>query len=380
MKRKVLFVINSLWGGGAEKVFQTMLNALDKEKYEVTVCAVNEDVIAAPYPTENVEYKHLFSQRRRKSSLGRFKLRLLNKIKLSVYYNLPPRWFYRLFMRGRYDVEVAFIEGYATRIVSGSTNRHSRKLAWAHIDLENNHWTDVAYRSPAEERECYSRFDTVLSVSRSVDRSVTSLYPGVKNRRVIYNPIDEDNITRLSASATTEPACGSVRLFSAGRLEPQKGYDRLLPIVNRLIKEGHDLSLTIVGEGSQRKELEKYIADNSLSDRVKLAGFQSNPYPWFRRADLFVCSSRAEGYSTVVTEALILGLPVVTTDCAGMEELLDGGKYGLITANTDDALYNGLRTMLKDPGTLTHYKQMAAERSGDFKLSRLIAEVEQLLD
>lgn len=380
MKKRVLFVVNSLWGGGAEKVFQTLLCNLNQKKYDITVCAVNEGRISDPYPNEGVRYTHIFDQYRKKSSIGRLWSNLRNKIKLTVYYNLSPKWFYRLFMKGRYDVEVAFIEGYATRIVGGSTNRNSKKLAWVHIDMQNSHWTDVAYRSPDDERRSYKHFDTVLSVSKSVDQSISALYPSINDHRVIYNPIDEKKIFSMSTSALAELPHAAHRLVSVGRLEPQKGYDRLLPIVNRLIKEGHDLSLTIVGEGRQRSELEKYISDNNLTGQVMLTGFQTNPYAWLRQADIFVCSSRAEGYSTVVTEALILGLPVVTTDCAGMGELLDKGKYGLITANTDEALYHGLKSVLDDTEKLAYYKRMATERSGDFKLCRLMSEVEKLLD
>ena len=163
MKKRVLFVVNSLWGGGAEKVFQTMLCNLDKERYDITVYSVNQAHVSAPYPIDGVKYGYMFGQSA-KSLLGRLKMRLKNKLRLMAYYHLSPKWFYRMFMRGEYDVEVAFIEGYATRIVSGSTNKRSKKLAWVHTDLENNHWTDIAYRSRREEEEAYRRFGVVAGV------------------------------------------------------------------------------------------------------------------------------------------------------------------------------------------------------------------------
>lgn len=77
-----------------------------------------------------------------------------------------------------------------------------------------------------------------------------------------------------------------------------------------------------MGEGTDREKLEQYIKQHHLETCVRLSGFHTNPYPYLAKADLFVCSSRAEGYSTVITEALILGLPIITTRCAGMQELL----------------------------------------------------------
>lgn len=379
MKRRVLFVTNSLWGGGAEKVFQTLLCGLDRRKYDITVYSVNQGVVSAPYPEDGVIYRHLFGQGV-KSRFGRLKTHLMNKLKLSVYYHLSPRWFYRLFIRGAYDVEIAFIEGYATRIVSGSTNKRSKKLAWVHIDLEKNHWTDVAYRSRKEEKAAYSRFDLIPVVSRSVCASMESLFPKIDTFLVVKNPIDERFICSQSVAFKAKFPSAAIKLVSIGRFENQKGYDRLLPIIKHLVDEGYDLSLTILGDGSQRKGLETYVKEKGLSDRVSLLGFQSNPYPWLAGADLFVCSSRSEGYSTVVTEALILGLPVITTDCAGMDELLGGGRYGVIVDNDDEALYGGLKSLMENPEKIDVYRSLAAERGKDFKLEKLMSQIETIIN
>lgn len=379
MKKRVLFVINSLWGGGAEKVFQTLLCNLDKNKYDITVYSVNQTHIGPPYPMSGIEYRYIFGQLA-KTGLERFKMRLMNKLKLTVYYHLSPKWFYRMFMRGRYDVEVAFIEGYATRVVSGSTNKRSKKLAWVHIDLEKNHWTDVAYRSRKEEEAAYNRFDLIPVVSQSVHASMKSLFKKIETFLVVKNPIDERFICSQSVVFKAKLPSAAIKLVSIGRFENQKGYDRLLPIVRRLVDEGYDLSLTLLGDGSQRKSLELYINGNGLSERVSLPGFQSNPYPWLAGADLFVCSSRSEGYSTVVTEALILGLPVITTDCAGMGELLGCGRYGMIVDNDDEALYNGLKSLVVNPEKIDEYRNLASERGKDFKLSALMSQIETLID
>ena len=114
-----------------------------------------------------------------------------------------------------------------------------------------------------------------------------------------------------------------------------------------------------------------------MSESVKFYGYQSNPYPFLQAADLLVCSSRYEGFSTFVTEGLILGKPIVTTDCTGMRELLGNSRYGLITDNTEPALQAGLQTMLQDPELRERYADMAKQRGADFTARSLCEKTEQ---
>ncbi|MDE6722012.1 MAG: glycosyltransferase, partial [Bacteroidaceae bacterium] len=314
------------------------------------------------------------------SFLKRISIKLINKIKLWIYYHLSPSVFYRLFVRGVYDVEVAFIEGEATRIISGSTNKKSRKLAWVHIDLESNHWTKCSYRKDEEARS-YGRYDKILGVSDTVCAAFQREFPSVSVPvETMYNAVDtEDILSKAQESVDTEHE--RIRLVTVGRLEAQKGYARLLRIVNKLVEEGVDIELWILGEGSERGVLEQYMMEHRLQERVFLLGFQPNPYKYLAQGDLFVCSSLAEGYSTAVTEALVLGLPVVTTACSGMEELLQGGKYGVITANSEESLYEGLKKVLSDVEKLSYYRCKAQERGTNlFGTSNPAERLERLLD
>ena len=97
------------------------------------------------------------------------------------------------------------------------------------------------------------------------------------------------------------------------------------------------------------------------------------------QSDLFVCSSISEGYSTAVTEALILGFPVVTTDFSGMNELLQGEKYGIITENSEATLFEGIKQLLDHPEQLSHYKEKVIKRGKEFTLEVLMKPIETLL-
>ena len=168
-------------------------------------------------------------------------------------------------------------------------------------------------------------------------------------------------------------------LCSIGRLINQKGYDRLLRVHKRLIDAGHDYHLWIIGEGNKRPDLELFIEENDLDSSVKLLGFKENPYQYLQMADAFVCSSRAEGFSTVACEALILEKPIVTVNCSGMQELLGtNNEYGIVTANDEDSLFLGLNQFLGNKEKQSFYKEQAKYRANIFVLEQLVKEIEEL--
>lgn len=381
MKKKILFINNSLYGGGAEKILQTLLNNLDYNRYEITLYSLFKENISTNYPL-NIHYKYIYHQFKTDDSfLYKLSVRLRNIFISFIYKYLSPKVFYYLFIRGKYDTEIAFIEGYATRIISGSTNKKSTKIAWVHIDLKENHWTSIAYKNYQEEVNCYQKFNHIICVSNSVLKSFKELFPSTNTAKVKYNPINDTEIRLLAAQKIehTQKSENKIRLISIGRLVSQKGYDRLFSIIYQLKKEGYNLSINILGDGPDKELLENYVKDKKLNETINLMGFCNNPYPYLKNADLFVCSSRSEGYSTVITEALILGTPIITTNCAGMNELLGNGEYGLITENNENSLYKGLKFLLDNPHIIKRYKIKATERGNNFRLKHLINEIDILL-
>lgn len=375
-RRKVFFLIESLAGGGAEKVLTTLVQHIDKERFEVTVCAISgggkyEDAIK-----KQVVYRTILNE----SKDGNVWERWLYVLKHHFVYKwLPLSWVYRLFVPQGNDVEVAFVEGFTTKLLSHSTNRKTTKYAWVHCNMGKDHWTTSIFPTIEDEEAVYNRYDRIFCVS---DMAVQGFKQTLSNVTVpvstIYNPINAQIILNMAAERK-DVEKKMIRLVTVGRLEHQKGYDRLVRIINRLVKDGVPLELWILGVGSQEASLKQYIHDHQLDEYVKLLGFHSNPYKYIVQGDLFVCSSRSEGYSTAVTEALILGLPVITTDCSGMSELLKNGECGIITENDDEAFYQGLKNLLADPLMLEHYRKKAIERGKDFTIESLMKPIEALL-
>ena len=122
----------------------------------------------------------------------------------------------------------------------------------------------------------------------------------------------------------------------------------------------------IIGDGEKREELNSIKKDESINN-VELKGFYSNPYPLLKQAYLYICSSLYEGYSTAVSESICLGAPVLTTNCSGMDEILDNGKYGMIVDNDEDSLYNGLIKILSDKKIYYNYKNAVVKHSEELR-------------
>ena len=137
----------------------------------------------------------------------------------------------------------------------------------------------------------------------------------------------------------------------------------------------------ILGIGPLQQELEQYISEHHLEKQITLLGYQMNPYKYMAQCDLFVCASLAEGFSTAATEALIVGTPVCTVEVSGMKEMLgENNEWGVVTENSEEALYQGLRKLLDSPALLAHYKEQAAERGKTFRTENTVRAVEEMLE
>lgn len=374
-KQKLLFLIESLSGGGAEKVLSVLLKHIDKTKFDITLCTMIDTGVYAEEVRKYVKYISILGNSQKKGLLGKILYKILY---LFIYKILPPKLIYSLFIPKKNDIEIAFIEGFCTKILSHSTNKKAKKIAWVHTDLINNHWITSIYKSKEEEKQSYQKYNKIIGVSDTATTVIKQLY-NVNNAITLYNPIESNEIIAQSNEFVFLPIqTQAIRMVTVGRFVPQKAYDRLLRVINRLYENGYSIELWILGDGEQRHMLEEYIQTHSLNKIVTLWGFQKNPYPYLKHSDIFVCSSVSEGYSTAVTEALILELPVITTVCSGMDELLLNGKCGLITENSENGLYEGIKHVLDNTSLLASYKQNILQHQERFLLSNQIAQIEKL--
>ena len=358
---KILFFIETLTGGGAEKVLRDLVNHMDQTKFDITVqTAFPCD--AAKYLAQGIRYKSMYAS---ESKANRLRYRAEAESGLA----------YRLHIKDDYDIECAYLEMGSTKVMAASTNKKAKKLAWVHCDLSKA--VDEPQSYVAKTAPWYAKFDQVVCVSQVVKERFDELFQYRFDSTVLYNVIDDASIREKALLPL--PEVTQKRRFtvlSVGRYTPAKNYMRLLRTHKRLLDEGLEHNLWILGDGPERPMLEQYVAENRLQDTVSMPGFMENPYPFMREADLLVCSSIFEGYSTFMTEGVILGKPIVTTDVSGMRELLGDSEYGLIVENDDECFTNGLRKMLADAAIRAEYAAKAAERGKAFSAAALTKNTE----
>ena len=374
--KKIIFFLESLAGGGAEKVLTDLVKHIDKSKFDITVATVVDVGVYTEEVKKNCKY---FNFLQNPNECNTLLSKLMYKIKYKLIYKLPSSWVYKIFIKEMYDIEVGFVEGFAAKIISKSNNSKSKKITWVHVDPVNRDYADKYYKSQKNQIESYKKFDQVVCVSKSVKAAFEQkMY---KDDRIVvkYNPVDSESVFAKSNEICEITRPNKMIIGTVGRLTNQKGYDRLLNVVKNLKNDGLDFELWIIGEGKKRPELEQYILENNLSDTVKLLGFRKNPYKFIKMCDLFVCSSRAEGFSLAIAESIILGLPIISTDCAGPNELLDFGEYGMIVKNDETSLYEGLKRLIVDKSLLMRYKKKSLERKEIFNISTAIKEIEKIL-
>lgn len=360
----ILFFIESLSGGGAEKVLRNLVNAMDQTKFCITVQTLYpEDVEKHLAP--GISYKYCYPAKNR-----------INELRMRA--EAAARLTYPLHIKDDYDIEVAYLECGSTKIMASSTNAKALKLAWVHSDLQN--WAnpdDFAVTT----KKYYAHYDLAVCVSENVRKSFEKLYGDTVPAVTVYNTIDDSEILKKSAEVLPpDVSKRKLTIATVGRLSAPKHFIRALTAHKRMLEDGLDHDLWIIGEGEERSLLEAYIHKNHLEASAKLLGFRENPYNLMHAADLLVCSSIFEGFSTFVTEGLILEKPIVTTDVSGMQELLGDSEYGLITANDDDAFYEGVKRMLTEPGLLKHYAEQAKIRGRDFKRGKLAKATEAFFE
>ena len=371
--RNILFFIESLSGGGAEKVLVTLLNHIDYLRYQVTLLTlVDIGILKNKIDFSKIKYRTIIKQ-----SPNPF-LRFWYKIKYKLIYQyLPAKIVYKWIIPQKgIDTYIAFTEGYCTKILAYASKN---KYAWVHCDLITLPWTldEGIYKNLQEEKVTYSKYDKVICVSNSVKKIMTDEY-GLEHVETIYNPIDTQDIIKKSKKTTNIAISYGFNLISIGRLVPTKGYDLLIPIIGRLIKDGYDVHLYILGTGIEQQNLKKIITEEGINNHIHLLGFQENPYSIMEKMDLFVCSSRSEGYSLVIAEALTLGVPVISMNCSGPNELLDNNKYGTL-CNSSEELYQSIKSAITDKDYYQDLKEKAAKRKDFFDINTTMRLIDNLL-
>lgn len=364
---KILFLIHDLSVGGAEKVLVNLVNNMDPAQFDVTVISLFGGGVNEQFLSENIRYKYIFKN----TFPGNSKIMKL----------FTPAMLHKWFIKEKYDIEVSYLEGPSARIISGCAEEKTKLVSWIHVEQHTKDCAAKAFRSYSESRKCYEKFDNIVCVSEFVKEDFKTIYPTLNKIQVLFNTNETVQIMKQKdKEVDSKVFCDNeFKIIGVGKIVPVKGFDKLARIHKRLRQKGYPVHTYVLGVGPEKEKIEQYLKVNNVHETFTFLGYQTNPYKYVSKCDLFVCTSSAEGFSTAATEALIVGTPVLTTPVSGMKEMLgENNEYGVITENSEEALYLAVKTLLDDPTSLTYYKKQAELRGRDFSTENTVKAVQKM--
>lgn len=372
--KNILFFMETVDFGGAETVFTNIIKNINKSKFCIKVVTERDHELFTDEIKAAVPYDCFIKTER--SAVRDF----WNKIVIKLSLVLSEKNIRKYFIRGNYDVEVAFCEGYSTKIIGNSGKKNCKKIAWVHTDVIKNPWSEKFFGSAEEEKKCYEKFDAIVCVAETMKESFIKKYGMAEKVHVLYNPLDFESVIKKSAEKTDFNFGDGIKFVLAGTFIKIKGFDRFVKVCKRLKDDGEHFSALIMGDGEEKENIKKIIAETNLGDTVKILDFQTNPYKYIAHSDVYVCSSYAEGYSTAVSESVALNVPVITTECSGMREIFGENECGIICENSEDGLYNAMKKVLNDPSLLKKFSAEEKKRANDFSLKKRMKAIEDFIE
>ena len=358
--KHVLFVIDTLRMGGAEKSLVSLLKALDPERvkadllvFEGTgvlrweipdwVNVIEADPVTRAMTLELRNYlPDLLKSCRFGAAAARIAMSLgaRNAAKGNFGWGIAGKYIPRL--PGHYDAAVGYLEGFPDFYVIDKVSA-DKKIGWIHIDMSGR-------VPPRQEQKYYESFDKIATISDVCLNAFVKHFPGVSEKITILENIVLPQEVRSKAAAETDAhwEAHKAHVVSVGRLDYQKGMDVAARACKVLADRGVDVCWHVYGKGIMHDEIAGYVAENALQDHFVLEGMNPNPYPYMKRADVLVQPSRWEGKSIVLDEAKILGKAIVVTNYPSVYDQIEDGVTGIITGMEPEQIADGIQRLLED--------------------------------
>lgn len=334
--KKILFYTSGVGLGGVEKVILEVLKNIDKTKFDVKLGLQyeNENFFESEIPRE-VNYKYMLSQNiidkslyyREKKDIIFYKILYSFMLKYEKYIIKKN---YLKFSKDR-EIVIDFKSGDFLKLINLSKNK--QKICWLHGEITKlNRYKERKNRLEKNLKKC----NKIICICNEMKKNVIQELPQIEEKiEVIYNPFninkireDSQNVYDLTESEKKLLENKYIIMVSRFELE-MKDFFTLFKAYKKVLEKDKILKLYLLGDGPDRKVIEKKIKELKLEDKVLILGMKKNPYPWIRNSEILVHSSKHEGLPTVLIEALILNKLIVATNCpTGPKEILKNGEYG----------------------------------------------------
>ena len=349
--KKLVFLHKDLVIGGVEKVLLNLLKNLDRSKCNIKLILFEKKGELISEIPSDIEVIYLKKQYLTQKNT--FFIKVFKTIKNILSY----LWQLKKIVK---KDEILLNINIRNIVINGSIYFFkNKKLGWIHGNILNDY-------GKIQEKFNYLLFDQyikIFNISQQGKKDFDEKFPKLKNKnRLLYNSFDIDTIIKKSNNKNLQD---KDYLVTIGRLDFEKGFDLLLEAIFLLKKEGLNEKVYIIGDGKERKNLEKKIKDLNLEKNIFLLGFKTNPYPWLKNAKLYILSSRGEGLPTVLIEALSCQKAIVSTDCrCGPNEILNKGEYGLLVNSENvESLKKGIKKLILNDNLRENYEKKSFKKS-----------------
>ena len=363
MKKKLLFVMNNIKVGGAEKALVSLLQAIDYSVYEVDLFLFEKEglllsgvpsqvnILAAPADYKYFEMPigkavlHYLSTGRLKAVVARILFGYIYKTEKNLSKKEQRSWKYLSAvlpkLPKKYDVSIGYLEKRPNYFCIDKTNA-GRKIGFIHNDYQK------LEMSADIDRPYFKQFDAIATVSDECKAVLEQVFPEFKPKFYMIGNVILPSVIRNMALESDEPLAQGLKIFTLGRLVPQKGFDIAIEAARLLKAAGMKFKWYILGEGELETDLKNLALKKGVSEEIVFLGTRENPYALLGKADIYVQPSRFEGYGIAIAEAKILGIPTVLTRFNLAEHHIRHGVNGLISEMDPASLAEELEKLISD--------------------------------
>jgi glycosyltransferase involved in cell wall biosynthesis len=365
-KLKVLHVIPTLLTGGAERLVTDLVIFSDRSKFEVSVLSICK--------TESIFEKELEEKGFKIHSLNFPLEKYLDHKKRYLYY-LPIVLKTRRYLQNlQPDILHFHLGGQKFLLPASLFLRIPVKIRTIHTVAEK----DAPGFRRFFNKLAFKFFGVVpVSISKEVAKTVAQVYGSKIFSPVIYNGIDTQ---RFIGSKKIKRPNEELILINVARFERVKNHKLLIEAFEEALMKQPNMELWLVGDGSLRREIELLVQKKDLTEKVKFLGIRSDIPQLLNQVDMFVLSSDYEGFGLVVAEAMAAGIPVISTAVAGVKEILENGKYGVLVPVGDaEALAKAIVELAKDERKRAEFSEQGRKVAvGRFDIRNTVKKYEEL--
>ena len=375
-KIKILFRHRSMEMGGVEKVMLSLMNNLDREKFEMTVCLnLNQGELRDEFPSHVrkvylTDGKEDFSKNKIIQKIQLFQRRQkLEKLRKN------PEIVDREYLKENYDIEIGMTYNDFEPVLN-SSNKNSKKVGWFHSEIQ------VPKLQPLVPKilEHFPQFHYMIYCSEKIKNLMHEHYPNLNypTESVIINAIPIEEIKQKANADFLLPNAESKIFVSVGRLHTRKGYHKLMDAHKKLLNEGFQHTVIIIGDGEELPNLLEQQKNLGVQKSFVFAGNQMNPYPFIKNADFFIMPSESEAWPLVIAEALILQKPIIATKVGDVESMIEDRKTGYLIDYDTNEIYVAMKEFLTNEKLVSDLRENLTAIEKQFDNKKIFDEVEEI--